>query len=328
MKLQAPFIQLPIRFDADRLAAEVAAVAESAWREHPQKFPGNSMLPLVAVDGDPANEEFAGCMQPTAELLGCPYLLQVIGSFGATVGRTRLMRLSGGAEVKRHADQGYYWAERVRIHVPIVTQPTVRFECDTSVVNMAAGECWIFDTWRQHRVLNADERSRIHLVCDSVGGEGFWKLVDQGQRVDAGAREPAQWAPRPLGFVPGAAPAIDYERYNVPAVMTPWELRRHLEFLLDEAAPFPGLAAARAQAHQFCLDWRGLWAAHGDEAGALPHYRRRVQAFVEQVKPLVGMATLRNELPLMPAIMLMVVRASVPGAVPAAAQRSRPGAYA
>ena len=71
---------------------------------------------------------------------------------GATVGRTRLMRLAGMAEVKRHVDQGYYWAERVRIHVPIVTQPTVRFECGGQVVNMAAGECWIFDTWRQHRV--------------------------------------------------------------------------------------------------------------------------------------------------------------------------------
>ena len=31
------------------------------------------------------------------------------------------MRLAGQAEVARHADQGYYRAERVRVHVPIVT---------------------------------------------------------------------------------------------------------------------------------------------------------------------------------------------------------------
>ena len=43
MKLQVPFIQLPLRFDADRLAAEIAAIGEDAWKPHPQGFPGNSM---------------------------------------------------------------------------------------------------------------------------------------------------------------------------------------------------------------------------------------------------------------------------------------------
>ncbi len=102
-------------------------MSEDAWRRHPQGFAGNSLLPLVAVGGDPANEAFAGAVAPTPHLQSCPYLKQVMATLGATVGRTRLMRLSGHAEVTRHADQGYYWAERVRVHVPIVTQPTVRF---------------------------------------------------------------------------------------------------------------------------------------------------------------------------------------------------------
>ncbi|KRA46416.1 aspartyl/asparaginyl beta-hydroxylase domain-containing protein [Pseudoxanthomonas sp. Root630] len=318
MKLEAPFIQLPMRYDADRLAQEVLAIGEGAWREHPQKFAGNSMLPLVAVDGDPANEEFAGEMRPTSELERCPYLQQVLASIGTTVGRTRLMRLSGGAEVKRHADQGYYWAERVRVHVPIITQPTVRFECDTSAVNMAAGECWIFDTWRQHRVLNQDERQRIHLVCDTVGGERFWGHVRAGRRVQADAMEPAAgWAPAPVDYQPGATPAITFEHYNVPVVMSPWELRRHLEFLLDESAPFPHLDAVRQMVDRLCRDWRALWAARGAEAIALPDYRRRIQQFVQEARPAVGTAALRNELPLMPAIMLMAVRPAVqeaPGA--------------
>ena len=139
MKLPRPFIRLPLLFDAGVLAAEIDALGEGVWRDHPQKFPGNSMLPLLAVGGDPANESFAGAMAPTPELLRCPYLVQVMASFGATLGRTRLMRLAGQAEVTPHVDQGYYWAERVRVHVPIVTQPTVRFECGAAVINMAAG---------------------------------------------------------------------------------------------------------------------------------------------------------------------------------------------
>ena len=180
MKISHPFIQLPLFFDAPALAAEIAALGESVWMPHPQGFAGNSMLPLVASEGDPADESFAGQMMPTPHLQACPYLGRVIASLGTVVGRTRLMRLSGHAEVTRHADQGYYWADRVRVHVPITTQPTVRFECEDTHTNMAAGECWIFDTWRQHRVLNDDTRERIHLVVDTVGSEEFWALVQAG----------------------------------------------------------------------------------------------------------------------------------------------------
>src|SRR5688572_23421537 len=118
MQLAHPFVQLPFSFDAARLAAEVEAFGEAAWRPHPQNFAGNSMLPLIAVGGDAANESFAGAMAPTPHLAQAPYLRQVLGTLGATLGRTRLMRLAGGAEVSRHADQGYYWIERTRVHVP------------------------------------------------------------------------------------------------------------------------------------------------------------------------------------------------------------------
>ncbi len=51
MKLAAPFIQLPLRFDAQTLAAEIDALGDTCWMPHPQGFPGNSMLPLIVVDG-------------------------------------------------------------------------------------------------------------------------------------------------------------------------------------------------------------------------------------------------------------------------------------
>ena len=105
MKLDVPFVQLPMVYDAQLLAEEVSAIDASAWRPHPQGFAGNSMLPLVAVDGDPANQSFNGPMLPTAEVQGCAYLRRVIGSLGAAVGRARRVRLSGGAEVTPHVDQ-------------------------------------------------------------------------------------------------------------------------------------------------------------------------------------------------------------------------------
>ncbi len=310
MKLQVPFIQLPLRFDAATLQAEIAALGEACWMPHPQGFAGNSMLPLVAVDGDPGNESFAGPMRGTPHLLACPYLMQVLASFGATIGRTRLMRLAGNAEVTRHADQGYYWAERVRVHVPVMTQPTVRFECGDAAVNMQAGECWIFDTWRQHRVLNDAEQSRIHLVCDTVGGARFWELVAGGRAHDAagGDRHVSFVAP---GAGTGGVPGIDYERVNVPTVMSPWELGEHLRFLLSEAAPHPQLVVLQQHAGRLLRIWKALWARGGDGAEARAEYRRVLDDFFASVRAPGQGVMLRNGLHWLAVVQGMIGRVAV-----------------
>ena len=316
MKLQVPFIQLPLVFDAPALAAEIEALGEAPWKPHPQGFAGNSMLPLIAVEGDPDNESFAGRMQPTAHLARCPSLTHVFASLGVTAGRSRLMRLSGMAEVTRHADQGYYWAERVRVHVPIVTQPTVRFECADAAINMAAGECWIFDTWRQHRVINDATESRIHLVVDTVGGGGFWDLVAQGRPHDAPR---TQWTPR---RVPASTVAATFpcESVNVPTVMSPWELNAHLTVLFADAVPHPNLAPVRQTTLRFARGWQGLWFAHGDRGDGRDAYAALLKRFLDEVRAPAQPLMLKNELRWFGALMTIV------GKFALGAEASRPGA--
>lgn len=295
MKLAHPFIQLPLLFDAPRLAAEVAALGESVWMPHPQGFPGNSMLPLIAVNGDPANESFSGEMQATAHLLRCPTLMQTIAALGVTAGRSRLMRLSGHAEVTRHADQGYYWLDRVRVHVPLVTQPTVRFECGDAQVNMAAGECWIFDTWRQHRVLNDAEDSRIHLVVDTVGGERFWSMAAVGRGHD-GKPLSDRWAPQQVLPQPNITPELVLESVNVPQVMSPWELSARIGFLLAEAQPHAGLTQVQHAAGRLRNQWYPLWAAHGERESGWPAYRLVIDEFMQAMRRVGGQIVLKNEM--------------------------------
>lgn len=282
MKLQVPFIQLPIRFDAERLAREVAALGPGAWREHPQKLPGNAALPLIAVDGDPSSDAVSGLMQPTPSLLQCAYLQQVLARLGAVWGRTRLMRLDAGAEVSPHVDINYYWRERVRVHVPIVTHPDVRFTCGDTEVHMACGECWIFDTWRSHSVHNASAHDRIHLVADTVGSESLGRLVGAGRapghsassgwRAETFAQQPAQNAPLRL------------EAVNVPQVMTPWELREHLLFLLGETRAHPQLPAARQLTLHLCATWQALWAEFGTDRAGWPAYRSALDAYEQEIE--------------------------------------------
>ena len=325
MQLPLPFIQLPLLFDADRLAAEVAALGEDCWMPHPQGFPGNSMLPLIAVGGDPGNESFAGAMRPVPLLARCPYLTQVLASLGVTLGRTRLMRLAGHAEVTRHADMGYYWADRVRVHVPIVTQPTVRFECGGLVVNMAAGECWIFDTWRQHRVLNDAERSRIHLVVDTVGGERFWSLSAAG-RDHAGQPLGAAWQPQQVPPAAGPPPALLLETRNLPSVMSPWELNARVGFLLAEAEPHPNLVPLQAAATRLVRTWQALWAAHGDGGEGREAYRAALDEFMAVVRQHAPGLVLRNQLLLLASLQAQIgkVALGAPVAAPAAAPRAAP----
>jgi hypothetical protein len=298
MKLQVPFIQLPLRFDAAVLAAEVAALGEDAWRPHPQGYPGNTALTLVTTGGDADSDAVTGAMLPTPHLLRCPYLMQVMVSLGAVWGRSRLMRLSGHAEVTPHVDLNYYWRERVRVHVPIVTQPTVRFRCGDADIHMAAGECWIFDTWRMHHVINDAERARIHLVADTVGGDGFWQLVGRGQ---APHMPKPGWQAQPVPPQP-VHPELAYEAVNVPTVMSPWELREHIGFLIDESQPGPALAPIQQIAARFTRNWQAAWARYGEDRRGWREYRQLLNTFVQEVEPLARTVTLRNDNPLMRAL--------------------------
>jgi hypothetical protein len=313
MKLRVRFLQLPILFDAERLAREVAAIPQSAWRPHPKNFAGNDALPLITTDGDPASDARAGPMRPTPHLAACPYLAEVLGALGATWGRARLMRLSGDAEVTPHVDTDYYWRDRMRVHVPIVTQPTVRFLCGGEEVNMKAGECWIFDTWSLHSVHNDATRARIHLVADTVGGDGLLSLMEQGRSP----REPRpDWAPvlsPPRG---GSPPALAFEHYNVPEVMTPWELRDHLGFLLSEAQPGdPRLAPIAQTLNRLRTSWHALWARSGADREAHPAYAALLaQTWARLEAQDVHGVALKNQMPLGLCLKALIFNAALGGA--------------
>ncbi len=308
MKLQVPFIQLPLAFDAGVLADEIARLGESAWRPHPQGFPGNSAIPLVARDGDPLSDAVQGAMRPTPQLEACPYLMQALHAIGGVWGRSRLMRLSGNAEVTPHVDIDYYWREHMRVHVPIVTQPEVRFHCGDAAVHMAAGECWIFDTWRMHKVINAADRARIHLVADTVGGPSFWEHLGRG-RAPGGATRP--WSPRHV--LPEQAPAsgLMFESTNVPVVMTPWEVKEHLTFVLEDALPHPALGNVSQVIGYFHRHWRALWAIFGESSEGWAEYRGSAKAFTEELERIAAGIKLRNGAGLAHAVRRLVTDVAV-----------------
>ena len=297
MKLPVPFIQLPLLFDADALAAEIGALEEGLWRPHPSGLPGNTALPLVAVGGDPARgDALNGVMQPTPTLQRCAYLRQVLGSLGVVLGRVRLMRLAPGAEVAPHVDTNHYWNERVRVHIPITTSPSVQFFCDDAQVQMRAGECWIFDTWRLHRVTNHSDRDRVHLVVDTVGSAAFGRLVNAGRHHTHAADG---WTPRYVAPDNGnPTDGLMFESVNLTSPMSYWELREHVKFLLGECEEHPLLPVIRHYANEFVMEWRTLWFHHGSDSRGLPEFRSLLGEFLARMQRFGSEVSLRNHVQL------------------------------
>jgi uncharacterized protein (TIGR03032 family) len=297
MKLDTEFIKLPLGFDVERLREEVLAFDESVWRPHPQGHPGNSALQFIALGGDPNDDGVAGAMLPTPHLAQCEYVQQVLASFGTVIGRSRLMRLDGGGEATMHVDTNYYWAERVRIHVPIVTSPEIEFICEDQSLHMAAGEAWIFDAWRRHNVLNPTDARRIHLVADTVGSDAFWKLVEAGEWPFAEHdHKPAET--RHVAYQPGAKVRLELERLNYPVVMAPWEQEKLGRWLIEDLEP-PTNGAGDHQMLTGALealfhDWRAAWARYGQDRDGWQIYQQRIQAFDNAIAPLAGKLRLHN----------------------------------
>ena len=267
MKLPRPFFRLPVRFDAARLAAEVEALPAGAWSHHPQEHAGNTAARLITVGGGD-NDAVSGEMKTTAALAACPYAQQVLASFSTVWSRSRFMRIEGGASVPQHSDMNYHWFHRVRVHVPVITRPEVRFHCAGESVHMGPGEAWIFDNWREHRVENPTPDARVHLVADTSGTSAFWRLLAKAESKNFGPSLPAA---RLVPYDPAARPQILTERYNTARLMPAAEVEQLTFDLLHDLAPAeakPESAAAPGQLAavmaEFCHDWRSLWSLFGD----------------------------------------------------------------
>ena len=268
MKLDQPFHRLAARFDVQRLREECTAFPASAWANHPNDINGNRSLRLISVNGE-ENDDVDGIMLPTQHLMRCLYLRQVLASFGVVWSRSRLLKLEPFAGVPQHADINYHWFTRVRIHIPIITNPAVRFFCGDESVHMAAGEAWIFDNWRLHRVENPINAERIHLVADTTGSASFWQFVARSNSA----------APQEHRFDANRNPQLLTEQTLLRRVMHPSEvdlllLDLQAELTAESGAP-PGKRIGYVDLlNAFRRDWRQLYLLFGESAAGLTQYTK------------------------------------------------------
>lgn len=287
MRLAEPFLKLPIAFSADALREEIAALPASAWVPHATGFAGNVAVRLVTAGGGPS-DEFEGPMRPTENLARCRYIQEIMAELAGVWGRSRLMGLEPEAEVPAHVDVHYYWRTHLRIHIPIVTNPSVTFTCGDASVHMAPGECWVFDSFRWHDVQNKGGERRVHLVLDTIPTDRLWDLVEaarSGQaetvRIEPGDRDPAR---------------LMFENFNAPKVMSPWEIRCHVAYLAEHSPKGPELDRLLKRLDRFADAWAALWSHFGTADQGLPAYSKLLAEAREGLKADAEAVELDNEL--------------------------------
>lgn len=271
MRLDTPLIRLALRVDAARLATEVAAIPPAAWHSHPEGASGNTAIPLVAAHGDVDDNATQGPMQPTTWLPAMPYTQSVLAALGATIGRTRLMRIEREGRLGAHVDTNRYWQDHLRVHIPVVTDSSVLFTVAGHSAHMAAGEAWVFDTWRPHAVDNPAGHDRIHLVIDTVGSSHLWGLIDAGQRHGI------LGVARGEVVTDGSAVPV-YEAGVVPPVTPPWQHRAMADVILSDL-PSNSPEAIRVALRDFTSDWYALWQAHGDQPTGHAAFTQLIDVF-------------------------------------------------
>lgn len=176
------YIKFAASYDAAQLNAELQEVLNEEWPPHfnTKDFNGDwRSISLRSASGS-SNDIYAlpsQTFQNTPVLDKVPYIKQIIDSWHCELEAVRLLALAPGSFIKPHQDPGCgYHDGFFRIHIPIVTNPGVRFTIDGDELHLKAGECWYMDFSRTHSIINEGATTRVHIIIDGIRNEWTDKL--------------------------------------------------------------------------------------------------------------------------------------------------------
>lgn len=90
---------------------------------------------------------------------------------GGTIIRAMAAKLLAGGKITPHRDQHPSFHAGHRIHVPITTNPRVRFMIDGRPYQFKVGEAYEINNQMQHSVANKSAEDRITFIFDYVPAE-------------------------------------------------------------------------------------------------------------------------------------------------------------
>lgn len=182
-------LRLPLDFDPERLAADLANLAAVAWTAHfvTQNYDGDwsaialraaagAQHPIQMIYSDPTCADFVD----TPYLAAAPYFRAVLGAFACPLRAVRLMRLAPGSRIKEHRDHDLSFEDgMVRIHIPVATNEAVDFRLNGLRCPMPAGSAWYLRLSDPHSVANLGGTDRVHMVIDAAVNDWLAALFER-----------------------------------------------------------------------------------------------------------------------------------------------------
>ena len=167
----------PLKFDVERMAAELETLQNAEWLSHydPGLSADWTAIPLVSVGGlavGPESQRVGDYseMKRTAVVDELPYFTEILDTFKCPQGRIRITRLNSDTFIGLHRDiddeVANFAFNQVRLHIPIVTNDDVYFWIDGTILHMDIGRLYYVNFSKKHYVHNGGETPRYHLVLD------------------------------------------------------------------------------------------------------------------------------------------------------------------
>jgi hypothetical protein len=119
---------------------------------------------------------------PRWKTLLSPLLQRIIKTHfgdGGKIVRLMIVRLYAGAKVAPHIDDLPVLHRSHRIHIPIHTSTSVVFVVGNEVVRMREGQVIEINNQREHFVVNASKKDRIHLIFDYATADELSRSHEQ-----------------------------------------------------------------------------------------------------------------------------------------------------
>ena len=176
-------IDVPLRelgsIDATALTDAILGQEDAAWHEDEYRQQSydvhNETASIVLVFTDGSN-------WPNSEVrkepgwdrladVAVPLMHQIIDQHypkGGTIIRAMAANLKAGGKIKPHHDRHPSFHCGHRIHVPITTNPRVRFMIDGRPYQLQVGEAYELNNQKQHSVMNKGKEDRITFIFDYV----------------------------------------------------------------------------------------------------------------------------------------------------------------
>lgn len=165
--------------DIGALREAILAQEEPAWRDftfRQQEYDVHQMTQsLVMIFTDVSRwPDLEVQRQSGWDLLAdaaLPLMHQIIAQHyapGGTIIRAMAARLSAGGVIKPHRDSHPSFHVGHRIHLPIVTNPRVRFMIDGRPYKLEVGQAYEINNQLAHSVMNKGGEARINFIFDYI----------------------------------------------------------------------------------------------------------------------------------------------------------------